>query len=95
MTDISVSNHQITLTKGSTFLTEHQSLKTLNGTPLSGTGNITLTGVPTFNPTTDEGKILGIVNGALAWVSPITIYTGNGTPSDSQGKDGDIYLQTS
>lgn len=95
VTDISVSNHQITLTKGSTFLTEHQSLKTLNGTPLGGTGNISLTGVPTFDPVADEGKILGIVNGALAWVSPITIYTGNGTPSDSQGKDGDIYLQTS
>lgn len=95
VTDISVSDHQITLTKGSTFLTEHQSLKTLNGTPLGGTGNISLTGVPTFDPVADEGKILGIVNGALAWVSPITIYTGNGTPSDSQGKDGDIYLQTS
>ena len=95
VTDISVSNHQITLTKGSTFLTEHQSLKTLNGTPLGGTGNISLTGVPAFDPVADEGKILGIVNGALAWVSPITIYTGNGTPSDSQGKDGDIYLQTS
>lgn len=94
VTDISVSNHQITLTKGTTFLTSHQSIKTLNGTALTGTGNITLTGVPAFS-SSDNGKILGVVNGQLAWVTPTTIYTGTGTPSSSQGVDGDIYLQTS
>lgn len=50
--------------------------------------------LPSFTAS-DNGKILGIVNGALAWVSPSTIYTGTGTPSSSQGNDGDIYLQTS
>lgn len=94
VTDISVSGHQITLTKGTTFLTQHQSIKTLNGTALTGTGNITLTGVPAFSAS-DNGKILGVVNGQLAWITPTTIYTGSGTPSSSTGNDGDIYLQTS
>ena len=94
VTDITVSGHQITLTKGTTFLTQHQSIKTLNGTALTGTGNITLRGVPAFSAS-DNGKILGVVNGQLAWVTPTTIYTGSGTPSSSTGNDGDIYLQTS
>ena len=93
ITDITVSGHQITLTKGTTFLTQHQSIKTLNGTALTGAGNITLTGVPAFSAS-DNGKILGVVNGQLAWVTPTTIYTGSGTPSSSTGNDGDIYLQT-
>lgn len=54
----------------------------------------TLIGIPA--PTaSDNGKILGVVNGAFAWITPTTIYTGTGTPSSSQGNDGDIYLQTS
>jgi len=94
VTDITVNGHQITLTKESTFLTQHQSIKTLNGTALTGTGDITLTGVPAFSAS-DNGKILGVVNGQLAWITPTTIYTGSGTPSSSQGNNGDIYLQTS
>jgi hypothetical protein len=43
----------------------------------------------------DNGKILMVVNGAWALVSPTTIYTGSGTPDSSQGNNGDIYLQTS
>lgn len=54
----------------------------------------TLIGIPA--PTaSDNGKILGVVNGAFAWITPTTIYTGSGTPSSSQGNNGDIYLQTS
>ena len=54
----------------------------------------TLIGIPA--PTaSDNGKILGVVNGQLAWVTPTTIYTGSGTPSSGTGNDGDIYLQTS
>lgn len=43
----------------------------------------------------DNGKILMVVNGAWALVNPTTIYTGSNAPSDSQGNNGDLYLQTS
>ena len=55
--------------------------------------NIVLQGLPTVTAA-DNGKILAVVNGAWALVSPSTIYTGSGTPSSSQGNDGDIYIQT-
>lgn len=42
----------------------------------------------------DNGKILMVVNGEWALVSPSSIYAGTGTPSSAQGNDGDIYLQT-
>ena len=93
VTDISVSGHQITLTKGETFLTEHQSIKTINNQTITGTGNIDIHGLPTVTAA-DNGKILMVVNGAWALVTPSTIYTGSGAPSSSQGNDGDIYLET-
>ena len=43
----------------------------------------------------DNGKILRVVNGAWALVDPATIYSGSGTPAQSLGNDGDIYIQTS
>ena len=43
----------------------------------------------------DNGKILRVVNGEWALVDPATIYSGSGTPAQSLGNDGDIYLQTS
>ena len=44
----------------------------------------------------DAGKVLRVSStGTLEWVSPSTIYTGSGTPQQSLGNDGDIYLQTS
>lgn len=55
--------------------------------------NIVLQGLPAVTAA-DNGKILAVVNGAWALVSPSTIYTGSGTPSSSQGNDGDIYIQT-
>ena len=55
--------------------------------------NIVLQGLPTVTAE-DNGKILAVVNGAWALVSPSTIYTGTGAPSDSDGNNGDIYLQT-
>ena len=54
----------------------------------------TIIGLPSFSAS-NNGQILGVVNGQLAWVTPTTIYTGSGAPSSSQGNDGDIYLQTS
>ena len=93
VTDISVSNHQITLTKGSTFLTSHQSIKTINNQTITGTGNVTLDTLPTVS-SSDNGKILQVVNGAWTLVSPVTIYSGSGEPNNSMGNNGDIYLQT-
>ena len=93
VTDISVNNHQITLTKGTTFLTEHQSLKTINNTAITGSGNITINGLPTVSAS-DNGKVLQVVNGAWALVSPVTLYSGSSAPNNSQGNNGDIYLQT-
>ena len=93
VTDISVSGHQITLTKGSTFLTEHQSIKTINNQTITGTGNVNISGLPAVT-SSDNGKILQVVNGAWTLVSPISIYSGSESPSNSIGNDGDIYIQS-
>lgn len=42
---------------------------------------------------TDNGKVLQVVNGEWTLVSPSTIYSGTGTPSNSQGNNGDLYMQ--
>lgn len=94
VTDISVNGHTITLTKGSTFLTSHQNIKTINNNSLVGTGNISIDTLPTVT-SSDNGKILQVVNGAWALVTPTAIYSGTSTPNNSTGNDGDLYLQTS
>ena len=94
VTDISVSGHTITLTKGSTFLTSHQNIKTINNNSLVGTGNVSIDTLPTVT-SSDNGKILQVVNGAWALVTPTAIYSGTSTPNNSTGNDGDLYLQTS
>lgn len=104
VTDISVSGHQITLTKGSTFLTSETSLSKGSN---SGSGNvvtdisvsghqITLTKGSTVPVATsaNAGKIPRITSGgAWEYVTPSAIYSGSGTPSNSTGNNGDIYLQ--
>lgn len=92
ITNISVSNHEITLTKGSTFLTSHQDIKTINNNTLVGTGNVTINELPTVS-STDNGKVLQVVNGAWSLVSPVTMYSGTGAPDNSQGNNGDLYMQ--
>lgn len=42
----------------------------------------------------DDGKIIQVVNGKFALVTPITVYYGNETPNNSIGTNGDIYLQS-
>ena len=42
----------------------------------------------------DNGKILMVVNGAWTLVSPSILYSGSGAPNNAQGNDGDIYVQT-
>lgn len=92
ITNISVSNHEITLTKGLTFLTAHQDIKTINNQTITGTGNVTINELPTVS-STDNGKVLQVVNGVWTLVSPVTLYSGTGTPSNSQGNNGDLYMQ--
>ena len=54
--------------------------------------------VPSFSAT-DNGKVLSIVDGALAWVSIDSIittqnyYTGTTTPDSMTGNDGDLYFK--
>lgn len=106
VTDISVSGHTITLTKGSTFLTSETQLS--KGTT-SGSGNVvtdlsvsghtvTLTKGSTVPVATsaNAGKIPMITSsGGWEYVTPSAIYSGSGTPSNGTGNNGDIYLQTS
>ena len=64
----------------------------------NGVANITVqsggSGLPAVTAS-DNGKILQVVNGAWALVTPTTVYTGTDVPLSSVGSDGDIYLQTS
>jgi hypothetical protein len=43
---------------------------------------------------TDNGKVLRVINGVWTLVRPATIYTGTGEPSDDSGVNGDIFIQT-
>ena len=61
-------------------------------TQLDNAGYIT-SGLPSVS-SSDNGKILMVVNGAWSLVLPSTIYSGNATPSNANGNNGDIYLQS-
>lgn len=104
VTDISVSGHQITLTKGSTFLTSETQLS--KGST-SGSGNvvtdisvsnhqITLTKGATVpvGTSANSGKI-PMINSSGEWdyVTPSAIYSGSATPNNNTGNNGDVYLQ--
>ena len=70
---------------------------TVNGTAATVSGSVAQLSVPVL-PTvssSDNGKVMMVVNGAWAAVMPTTVYTGENTPPSSLGNDGDIYLQTS
>lgn len=73
----------------------------VNGTAVTitnGVADITVqsggSGLPAVT-VSDNGKILQVVNGAWALVTPSTVYSGTDVPLSSIGVDGDIYLQTS
>ena len=56
------------------------------------TANITVNELPTVT-SSDNGKVLMVVNGAWSMVTPVSIYSGSGAPDNTQGINGDIYLQ--
>lgn len=75
---------------------------TLTGVTVNNTaatvsnGNASIT-IPKELPTvssSDNGKVLMVVNGQWSAATPVTIYTGNATPDNLLGNNGDIYLQT-
>jgi len=43
----------------------------------------------------DNNKVLMVVNGVWTLVAPSMIYSGSGAPDNSQGNNGDLYIQTS
>ena len=74
-------------------LTSHQSIKTINNQTITGTGNVALNTLPTVS-SSDNGKVLMVVDGAWQLVSPVSLYSGSSAPSNSQGNNGDIYVQS-
>lgn len=49
--------------------------------------------LPSYS-SSNNGQILSVnSSGQLVWITPVSIYTGSGSPSDQQGANGDIYLQ--
>ena len=83
----------VTGPKGATGVTGLQGPQGNTVTGLQGVQGIAGTTIPSVT-SSDNGKVLGVVNGQVAWITPITIYTGSGAPSNSIGNNGDIYLQT-
>ena len=69
------------------------SIKTVNNESLVGSGNIVISGLPAVS-SSDNGKILMVVNGQWQLVSPSVLYSGSGVPNNSNGNNGDIYIQT-
>ena len=57
------------------------------------TVNIQVSELPTVSAS-DNGKVLQVVNGVWTVVTPITVYSGSGTPNNSMGNNGDIYIQS-
>lgn len=60
-------------------------------------GGKTLPSDSSFLPSvtsSDNGKVLRVINGQWVLVEPAIIYSGDGIPSDESGKNGDVYIQT-
>ena len=73
---------------------------TLTGVTFNGTSATVSNGIASISASTlptvassDNGKIMQVVNGAWSLVTPVSVYTGNSAPNNSQGINGDIYIQ--
>lgn len=91
---ITVPTNVSAFTNDAGYLTAHQNIKTVNNQSLVGTGNVTISTPPSVT-TSDNGKVMKVVNGAWSAASTATIYSGSSAPSSSTGSNGDIYIQTS
>lgn len=78
---------------GATALQEHQPIMTINGNTIVGEGNVDISGLPDVT-STDNNKILMVVNGEWQMVMPVFVYTGTTDPNTILGNDGDLYLQS-
>ena len=98
VTGLSMNGSSVSISNGianlGTVLTSHQSIKTINGQTITGTGDVTISGLPAAT-SSDNGKILQVVNGSWTLVTPVNIYSGNVSPDNGQGTNGDLYIQTS
>lgn len=75
-------------------LVSGDNIKTINSQSLLGSGDLQVSGLPAVT-SSDNNKILQVVNGAWTIVMPVAIYSGTSTPNNSVGNNGDLYLQTS
>ena len=76
-----------------TVITEHQPIMTINGNTIVGEGNVDISGLPDVS-TNDNNKILMVVNGEWQMVMPVFVYTGQESPNNILGNNGDIFLQS-
>ena len=70
---------------------------TVNGTQATvsnGMASVNVSGLPPVT-SSDNGKVLAVVNGQWSAATPVTVYSGNIAPDNVLGNNGDIYLQTS
>jgi hypothetical protein len=68
-------------------------VNTLSSSTVAHTVNTTIH-LPAVT-SSDNGKVLKVVNGVWTVSVPINVYSGNNAPDNSMGNNGDIYLQTS
>ena len=87
-TTYNTSSSNQTISSG-TYLTGTQTIRAVTYSGLSA-GNIASGVTVKIGDSADDDRIAS-VTGTLSFV---TYYTGSGTPSSSQGSNGDIYLQT-
>lgn len=91
-----LTSHQDITGKQDT-LVSGTSIKTINGESLLGSGNISISsgsssGLPSVT-SSDNGKILMVVEGEWALTNPIRLYSGSGVPNNNTGNNGDLYIQ--
>ncbi len=75
------------------YILNKPTFKTVNNESLVGSGNIVVSGLPQVS-SSDNGKILMVVNGQWQLVSPSVLYSGNGIPNNNYGNNGDLFIQT-